>query len=66
MFIKFVDIDFFVCVILTLVCSLRACNMWLTRNQCLFVTSGENLFGLFSEILKSPSFHSGDFKISKK
>ena len=33
MLIKFVDIGFFVCVILTLVCSLRACNMWLTRNH---------------------------------
>ena len=34
MFIKFVDIDWlFFCVILTLVCSLRACHMWLTRNH---------------------------------
>ena len=31
MFITFVDIIF--CVILTLVCSLRACHMWLTRNH---------------------------------
>ena len=32
MFIKFVDIDCFF-VILTLVCSLRACHMWFTRNH---------------------------------
>ena len=28
--IKFADIDF-LCVILTLVCSMRACHMWLTQ-----------------------------------
>ena len=34
MFIKFVDIDWlFFCAVLTLVCSLRACHMWLTRNH---------------------------------
>ena len=34
MFIKFTDIDWlFFCGILTLVCSLRACHMWLTRNH---------------------------------
>ena len=34
MFIKFVDIDWlFFCVILTLVCSLRACHTLLTRNH---------------------------------
>ena len=33
MFIKFVDIDWFFCVILALVCPLRACHIWLTRNH---------------------------------
>ena len=34
MFIKFVEIHrLFFCVILTLVCSLRAYHMWLTRNH---------------------------------
>ena len=34
MFIGFVYFDWlFFCVILTLVCSLRACHMWLTRNN---------------------------------
>ena len=34
MFIKFVDIDcLFFCVILTLVCYLRACRIWLSRNH---------------------------------
>ena len=34
MFIKFVDIDWVIfCVILTLVCYLRACHMWLTKNH---------------------------------
>ena len=34
MFIKFIDIDWlFFCIILALVCSLRACHMWLTRNH---------------------------------
>ena len=32
MFIKFADIDFLL-VIFTLVCSLKACHMWLTRNH---------------------------------
>ena len=33
MFIKFIDIDWLFCVILFLVCSLRACHIWLTRNH---------------------------------
>ena len=33
MFIKLVDIDIVFCVILTLVCSVRACHMWLTKNH---------------------------------
>ena len=36
------------------------------RITCLFVKFGENLPRSFFEILKSPSFYSGDFKISKK
>ena len=69
MFIKFVDIDWlFFWVILTLMCSLRACHMWLTRNHiiCLFVKFEENLPRSSFEIMKTPLFHSGDSKISKK
>ena len=60
MFIKFVDIDWLLsCVIFTLVCSLRACHMWLTwLITCLFVKFGVNLPRSFYEILKSSSFHS--------
>ena len=52
MFIKFVDIDWlFFCVILTLVCFLRACHMWLTRNH-MFI---HKLWGKF--ILNFPLKH---------
>ena len=36
------------------------------ESHVLFVKFGENLPRSFFEILKSPSFHSRDFKISKK
>ena len=49
------------CVIL--VCSLRTCHMWLTRNHMLI---RENLPRSFFEIFKSSSFNLGDFKISKQ
>ena len=38
----------------------------INQESCLFVKFGENLLYSFFEILKSPSFHSGHFKISKK
>ena len=51
---------------ITPVRSLRACHMWLTRN-CRF---SREIWGKYTslifEILISPSFNSGDFKISKK
>ena len=57
MFIKFVDIDWFlfVCVILTLVCSLRACHMWLNGNH-MFI---REIWGKFT------SFVFWNFEISK-
>ena len=36
------------------------------ESHVLFVIFGENLPRFFFESFKSPSFHSGDFKISKK
>ena len=54
------------------VCNSDPCVLFqsLSRDQpgvtCLFVKFGENLPRSFSEILKSPLFHMGNFKISKK
>ena len=65
MFIEFVDIDWlFFCVILTPVCSLRACHMWLTRNHMFIVKFGENLPRSFFEISKFQKIELGKF-ISK-
>ena len=50
----------------SLVCYFRACHMWLTRNHMFIREIWENLPHSFFEILKFPSFHSGDFEISKK
>ena len=49
------------CVILTLVCSLRACHIRLTGITCLFMKYGENLARSFFEILKYLPFNYGDF-----
>ena len=46
MFIKFVDIDWFLCVILTLLRYLRACHMWLTRNH-MFISESWGTFTSF-------------------
>ena len=55
MFIKFVDTDWLFCLILTIVCSLRACHMWLTRNH-MFI---REIWGKFT------SFIFWNFEISK-
>ena len=44
-------INFFVCVILTLLCSLRACHVWLTRNH-MFIREIWVKFTSFFEIWK--------------
>ena len=64
MFIKFVDIDWiFLGVIFTLLCSLKICRMWLTRNHMFIYEISENLPRSFFKILKSPLFHSRAFQI---
>ena len=45
---------------------LRACHMWLTRNHMFSREIWGKYTSLIFEILISPSFNSGDFKISKK
>ena len=44
------------CVILTLVCSSRACHLWLTRNHMFIREIWKNLPRSLFEILKSQSF----------
>ena len=55
------------CIILTLVCSLRACHMLLTRNH-MFIREIWRKFTsfVFWNFEISLVFHSGEFKISKK
>ena len=66
MFIKFVDIDWLIfCVILTIACSLRACQMWLTRNHMFIRQVWGKFTSFIFEISKSPSFHLGGFIVSK-
>ena len=65
MFIKFVDIDCFLCNSYPCVV-IESLSHVVNQESHLFVKFGENLPRSFFEILKSPSFHSGDFKTSKK
>ena len=58
-------IDCFLCNS-SLVCYFRACHMRLTRNHMFIREIWGNLPHSFFEILKSSSFNSGDFEISKK
>ena len=65
MFITFVDTDYFLCNSYPCVV-IESLSHVVNQESHLFVKFGENLPRSFFEILKSHSFHSGDFKISKK
>ena len=67
MFVKFVDIDwFFLCVILTFACSLKACHMWLTKNHMFICKIWEKFISFIFWNFEVSLVSLGGFKNFKK